>query len=67
MVQDFKKMTFVVLREFYDVDGVMKPGKAGINLKVEQFAELVKALPDIIEVLKSKGFDIETMGKVEGT
>ncbi len=62
-VQDFKKMTFVALREFYDKDGELKPGKSGINLKVEQFVELVKALPDIIEVLKSKGLDVEAIDK----
>lgn len=63
MVQEFKNMTVVAIREFYDSDGVLKPGKSGINLKVEQFAELIKALPDIIEVLKTKGFDIEAMEK----
>jgi hypothetical protein len=62
-VQEFKKMTFVAIREYYDADGVLKPGKSGINLKVEQFVELVKALPDIIEVLKSKGFDVEGLEK----
>jgi len=56
-------MTFVAIREYYDADGVLKPGKSGINLKVEQFVELVKALPDIIAELKSRGFDVEGLEK----
>jgi len=63
IVQDYRKMTFVAIREFYEKDGELKPGKSGINLKVEQFVELVKALPDIIEVLKSKGIDVEAIDK----
>lgn len=57
-IQEFKGMTLVAIREFYGNEGELKPGKSGINLKVEQFAELAKALPDIIEVLKTKGFDV---------
>ena len=56
-------MTFVAIREYYDADGVLKPGKSGINLKVEQFVELVKALPDIIDELKSRGFDVKGLAK----
>jgi hypothetical protein len=56
-------MTLVAIREFYESNGELKPGKGGINLKVEQFAELVKALPDIIAVLKTKGFDVEAAEK----
>jgi hypothetical protein len=58
-VQDFKKTTYVAIRDYYEADGEMKPGKSGINLKVEHFVKLIKVLPDIIEALKEKGIDVE--------
>jgi Transcriptional Coactivator p15 (PC4) len=51
-------VTLVNLREFYEKDGKMLPGKAGIALKVEQFNALVTALPQIAEQLRKKGFEV---------
>lgn len=52
-------MTMVNIREYYEKDGKSLPGKAGINLPVEQFQTLISLLPQVLEELKAKGHDIE--------
>ena len=39
--------TLVDIREFYEADGDMKPGKKGISLNVENWGALVKAISGI--------------------
>ncbi|OLN93045.1 putative RNA polymerase II transcriptional coactivator [Colletotrichum chlorophyti] len=57
-VSQFKNNTFVNIREFYEKDGDMLPGKKGISLTVTQYEALVKAIPAINEKLRALGHSV---------
>ncbi|GMF65125.1 unnamed protein product [Phytophthora lilii] len=48
-VRYFRKGVLIDLREFYDQDGVSKPGKKGISLSKEQWTALQEVAEDITE------------------
>ncbi|KLO06438.1 PC4-domain-containing protein [Schizopora paradoxa] len=52
-VRSFKGMTQVDIREFYGDDGDEKPGKKGIALSPEQWAELKQNVATIDEMIKN--------------
>ncbi|KAF7185806.1 putative RNA polymerase II transcriptional coactivator [Pseudocercospora fuligena] len=54
-VSEFKKTTLINIREYYEKDGKMMPGK-GTALNTEQLNAVITLLPDLESVLKSKGF-----------
>jgi len=54
-VSEYNKKTMVSVREYYEKDGKLMPGKKGISMTLEQYATFVQALPQIEEVLKGKG------------
>ena len=58
-ISEFKNMTMVNIREFYEKDGKSLPGKAGINLPLEQFTTFLSLLPQVLQELESKGHKIE--------
>ncbi|KAK1985161.1 transcriptional Coactivator p15 [Colletotrichum cereale] len=58
-VSQFKNNTFINIREFYEKDGDMLPGKKGISLNIAQYEALVKAIPAISEKLRAMGHDVE--------
>ncbi|KAK2026670.1 transcriptional Coactivator p15 [Colletotrichum zoysiae] len=58
-VSQFKNNTFINIREFYEKDGEMLPGKKGISLNIAQYEALVKAIPAISEKLRAMGHDVE--------
>ena len=60
-IQEFKNITMVSLREFYEKDGKTLPGKSGINLTIDQFQALLVALDDIKVELKGRGIDVDAV------
>jgi Transcriptional Coactivator p15 (PC4) len=54
-VQEYKGVTLVAFREYYQKDGKDLPGKQGISLNVEQFKALMQTMPEIVKVLAEKG------------
>lgn len=57
-LSEFKKKPYVNIREYYEAAGVMKPGKKGISLTVEQYNALLKAIPAINAELSAQGHDV---------
>jgi len=57
-IQEFKGKTLVSLREFYEKDGKLLPGKSGLNLTPEQLTAFVMALPGLTAALEEKGVSI---------
>ncbi|SMY25663.1 unnamed protein product [Zymoseptoria tritici ST99CH_1A5] len=57
-VSTFKNNVMVSIREFYEKDGQMLPGKKGVTLTTEQFNAVIELLPQIEPVLKEKGVDV---------
>ncbi|KAH6985941.1 transcriptional Coactivator p15-domain-containing protein [Ilyonectria sp. MPI-CAGE-AT-0026] len=58
-VSQFKKMSLINIREFYEKDGKTLPGKKGISLSVEQYTALLKAVPAINAALRDLGNTID--------
>ncbi|KAL6714748.1 hypothetical protein ACLMJK_008173 [Lecanora helva] len=57
-VSEFKGNTMVNIREFYEKEGEMLPGKKGISLPIEQFNSIINLLPQIEKALGEKGHKI---------
>ncbi|KAG6001990.1 hypothetical protein E4U43_001199 [Claviceps pusilla] len=58
-VSQFKGMCLVNIREYYEKDGKMLPGKKGISLSVAQYTALLKAAPAINDTLRQLGQTVE--------
>ncbi|XP_013378596.1 activated RNA polymerase II transcriptional coactivator p15 [Lingula anatina] len=52
-VSEFRGKCFVNIREYYESDGEMKPGKKGIALNAEQWTRLKEQMEEIDAKLKS--------------
>ncbi|KAI0206915.1 transcriptional Coactivator p15-domain-containing protein [Astrocystis sublimbata] len=57
-IQNFKGKDYINIREYYDSNGELKPGKKGIMLPLEQYDSLVAAIPAINAELGSKGHEV---------
>jgi len=51
---EYKGRPQVVIRRYYEEGGVLKPGKAGINLKLEEWQEFLANLEKIKEEIDKK-------------
>ncbi|RDA87740.1 hypothetical protein CP532_1795 [Ophiocordyceps camponoti-leonardi (nom. inval.)] len=54
-VSKFKNACLVNIREYYEKDGKLLPGKKGISLSVEQYTALLKCVPAINAALGEMG------------
>ncbi|APA12356.1 predicted protein [Sclerotinia sclerotiorum 1980 UF-70] len=66
-LSDFKGQTLINIREFYEKDGNLLPGKKGISLTIDQYKNFLQSIPQINANLKKKGIEItpEEEEKVE--
>lgn len=51
-VSEFRGKVMVGIREFYEVDGELKPGKKGISLPLDQWKKLKESMDDIDEAIR---------------
>ncbi|XP_015763952.1 PREDICTED: RNA polymerase II transcriptional coactivator KIWI-like [Acropora digitifera] len=51
-VREFKGKVYVDIREFYESDGELKPGKKGIMLQISQWEKLKEHIDDVDEAIK---------------
>lgn len=51
-VSEFRGKIMVGIREFYDKDGEMRPGKKGISLSMDQWNSLKDHIADIDQAVK---------------
>ncbi|KAF7560470.1 hypothetical protein G7046_g3662 [Stylonectria norvegica] len=54
-VSQFKKATFINIREYYEKDGNTDKDVQGISLSIEQYTALLKAVPGINAALRELG------------
>lgn len=57
-ISEFKGRRMVSIREYYQKDGEMLPGKKGISLPLEQFTALMTVLPQVVGELSKLGDDV---------
>ncbi|KAH7419886.1 transcriptional Coactivator p15-domain-containing protein [Cadophora sp. MPI-SDFR-AT-0126] len=57
-ISDFKGNTLINIREFYDKDGKFLPGSKGLSLTIDQYKNLLHAIPSINKYLKGQGVDV---------
>lgn len=50
--QEFKGKHYVSIRQWYEEEGELRPGRKGINLKIEEWNEMIAKLGDIQDEIK---------------
>uniref|UniRef100_A0A069DP17 Putative rna polymerase ii transcriptional coactivator n=1 Tax=Panstrongylus megistus TaxID=65343 RepID=A0A069DP17_9HEMI len=53
-VRSFRGKLMIDIREFYEDNGEMKPGKKGICLQVAQWKKLCEIMPEIEDAVKER-------------
>eukprot|EP01080_Neovahlkampfia_damariscottae_P006226 gene6226-10232_t len=53
-ISQFRGKWNVQIREYYDANGVMKPGKKGIALSMDEWNELKEVIPEVDELIERK-------------
>lgn len=51
---EYKGKIYAVIRRFYDDNGILKPGKQGINMKAEEWLEFCEKFEEIKKEINSK-------------
>ncbi|GIZ49095.1 hypothetical protein CKM354_001213500 [Cercospora kikuchii] len=62
---EFKGTLMVGIREFYEKDGEMLPGKKGISMTMEQFDAVLGVLPELEREVRKRGGQVRKV-RVEG-
>ncbi|PVH80720.1 PC4-domain-containing protein [Cadophora sp. DSE1049] len=57
-ISEFKGNRLINIREFYDKDGKFLPGSKGLSLTIDQYKNLLNAIPNINKHLKGLGIDV---------
>ncbi|KKY23039.1 putative rna polymerase ii transcriptional [Phaeomoniella chlamydospora] len=57
-ITKFHGKTLVNIREYYEKDGKMLPGKKGVAMTMEVYAALIDLLPEIETALKENGENV---------
>merc|ERR1712093_225341 len=57
-ISDFKGNKLINLRGFYEKDGNFLPGSKGLSLTIDQYKNLLNAIPTINRHLKGLGIDV---------
>ncbi|KAE9966229.1 hypothetical protein BLS_007140 [Venturia inaequalis] len=57
-ISEYKGNTSIAIRDYYEKDGKMLPGKTGVNLNIEQLSALLLALPELTAALAEKGLTV---------
>ncbi|KAJ8029448.1 Activated RNA polymerase II transcriptional coactivator p15 [Holothuria leucospilota] len=52
-VREFRGKILIDIREYYEADGEMKPGKKGISLTIEQWRKLESKMDEINESIQA--------------
>ncbi|CAL8087277.1 unnamed protein product [Orchesella dallaii] len=52
-INEFRGTVYVDIREYYEKDGEMRPGKKGISLSASQWQKLKDVMPEIDSALKT--------------
>ncbi|PSC71273.1 transcriptional coactivator p15 [Micractinium conductrix] len=68
-ISNFKGQTFVGIREYYEKEGQMMPGKKGISLSRDQFATLMQCVGDLDAALRGRdaAFELQLSNKRKAT
>ncbi|PNY26801.1 RNA polymerase II transcriptional coactivator [Tolypocladium capitatum] len=66
-VSRFKDLWMVNVREYYEKDGKLLPGKKGISLSIEQYTALLKAVPAINATLREVGQAVDGVNETDET
>ncbi|KAJ9577286.1 hypothetical protein L9F63_006125 [Diploptera punctata] len=53
-VREFKGKVFIDIREYYEADGELKPGKKGISLSTTQWQKLKNVMSEVDDAVKEK-------------
>ncbi|XP_067000833.1 RNA polymerase II transcriptional coactivator [Anabrus simplex] len=53
-VREFKGKLYIDIREYYEADGELKPGKKGISLSTSQWRKLKDIVEEVDDVVKKR-------------